>query len=183
MPLSVEQALANFSQRYVEAWKAQHNCLPINEELVGLASPCIEETRDLEISWQPIVRNEAIRLHNIEQGIELDLHDDFHAFYGTQYSADMTAKFEDMNIELLQVWSDEDLERLQGNMLGHLVMQRRLKLVPTLFVAVTDDEMEVVSICNQSGEVILDRVGTKNRTVLAANMTEFLNKLEPVIAA
>lgn len=95
----------------------------------------------------------------------------------------MTAKFEDMNIELLQVWSDEDLERLQGNMLGHLVMQRRLKLVPTLFVAVTDDEMEVVSICNQSGEVILDRVGTKNRTVLAANMAEFLNKLEPVIAA
>lgn len=181
MPLSVEQALANFSQRYVEAWKTKHNSLPINDELVGLASPCIDETRDLEISWQPIAREESIRLVNIEKGIELDLHDDFHAFYGAQFSADMTAKFEDMNIELLQIWSDEDLENLQGNMLGHLVMQRRLKLVPTLFIAVTDDEMEVISICNQSGEVILDTVGTKKRTVLAKTMAEFLEKLEPVV--
>ncbi|PQJ88466.1 SecY-interacting protein [Aliivibrio sifiae] len=182
MPLSVEQALANFSQRYVEAWKVKHDSLPINEELVGLASPCIDETRDLEILWQPITREESIRLVNIEKGIELDLHDDFHAFYGAQFSADMAAKFEDMNIELLQVWSDEDLENLQGNMLGHLVMQRRLKLVPTLFIAVTDDEMEVISICNQSGEVILDTVGTKKRKVLAENMAEFLEKLEPVVA-
>ena len=181
MPLSVEQALANFSQRYVEAWKLKHNSLPINEELVGLASPCIDETRDLEVSWQPVNRDESIRLVNIEQGIELDLHDDFHAFYGAQFSADMMAKFGDINIELLQVWSDEDLERLQGNMLGHLVMQRRLKLVPTLFIAVTDDEMEVISICNQTGEIILDTVGTKKRTVLAATMVEFLEKLEPVV--
>ena len=178
MPLSVEQALANFSQRYVEAWKEKHDSLPINEELVGLASPCIDETRDLEVSWQPVARDESIRLVNIENGIELDLHDDFHAFYGAQFSADMTAKFEDMNVELLQIWSDEDLENLQGN----IVMQRRLKLVPTLFIAVTDDEMEVISICNQSGEVILDTVGTKKRKVLAESMAEFLEKLEPVVA-
>jgi len=61
------------------------------------------------------------------------------------------------------------------------VMQRRLKLVPTLFIAVTDDEMEVISICNQTGEIILDTVGTKKRTILAATMVEFLEKLEPVV--
>ena len=42
--------------------------------------------------------------------------------------------------------------------------------------------MEVISICNQSGEVILDIVGTKKRTVLAENMAEFLEKLEPIVA-
>ncbi len=181
MSLSVEQALANFSQRYIDAWNNKFNSLPINEELVGLASPCIKETRDLTISWLPSIRDKSIKLTNTEQGIELNLHDDFHAFYGTQFSADMMAKFGDIKIELLQVWSDDDLIRLQENMLAHLVMQRRLRLVPTLFIAVTEDEMEVISICNQTGEVILETVGTNKKNVLTKTLVEFLEQLEPVV--
>ena len=72
-------------------------------------------------------------------------------------------------------------KRVQENLIGHLLVQKRLKLSPTLFIATLDSELEVISVCNMSGEVIKETLGTRKRTTLSPSLASFLNSLKPVL--
>lgn len=41
--------------------------------------------------------------------------------------------------------------------------------------------MAVISVCNLSGNVILEKLGTAQREVLTADLETFLEQLEPVV--
>lgn len=67
-----------------------------------------------------------------------------HTFYTTQFAGDMHAQFGDIKLTLLQTRSEDDFRRVQENLIGHLVTQKRLKLPPTLFIATLEEELEVI---------------------------------------
>lgn len=67
------------------------------------------------------------------------------------------------------------------NLIGHLVVQKRLKLSPTLVIATLESELEVISVCNLSGEVLKETLGTRKRTTLSPSLASFLEQLEPVL--
>lgn len=178
----VSQALWAFSQRFVSLWETQTGGAPYNEVVAELDSACVQQKQDDGVLWLPVSRGEVQPLSAVEQGMEMRLHEDIHAYYGSQWSADMTALWQGETITLLQAFNDEDLSGLQENILGHLVSQRRFKVKPTVFIAALESEQQVISICNLTGNVLLETLGRKGqRTVLAEDMTAFLSTLEPVV--
>jgi len=177
----VAVALSDFSSRFLQAWCDAGQGFPRSEDLVGLESPCVETDSGYEVTWKPVAREPMGDLSGVEKGIELRLHEDITVFYGAQFSGDMAARFRELEFDLLQVFSADDGLRLQENILGHLVMQRRLKLKPTVFIGVMKAEDQVVSICNLTGQVILETLGKDRRDVLAADVETFLQQLEPVV--
>ncbi|ATA25053.1 SecY-interacting protein [Brenneria goodwinii] len=180
MAYEVPQALAAFTQRYVELWRRETGHPPASEALYGVPSPCITQSQSGEVFWLPQPFLPAAALDGVERALDISLHPDIHAFYTTQYAGDMAAQFESVSCVLLQTWSEDDFSRMQENLIGHLLTQKRLKLPPTLFLATTDSEMTMISLCNVSGQVLLEEFGTKKHRVLAATLADFLSQLSPV---
>lgn len=174
-------ALRDFTTRYCQHWLQQAGHAPASSDLYGVPSPCALEDRDQRVVWQPQPFSLPATLDAIERAVDIQLQPPITEFYTTQFAGDMQARFGDNQLTLLQVWSEEDFLRLKENLIGHLVMQRRLRQSPTLFIATTDSEEEIISLSNLSGEVILEQPGRKQRVVLAENLEVFLKSLRPVI--
>lgn len=177
----ISLSLQKFTQRFCDKWQQQKGSWPLSEELYGIPSPCITHTDADSVCWQPQPFLPAADLSAVERALEISLHPDIHAFYTTQFSGDMPAISGSTKLTLLQAWSEDDFQRVQENLIGHLVTQKRLKLSPTLFLATTEDEMEVISLCNLTGEVLLEKIGTRKRNVLSSSLTAFLNTLDPLV--
>ena len=177
------EALQTFTQRYCDAWQQQSGTLPRSEALYGVPSPCLDSTGDDVVYWQPKPFLNASTLEAVERALSIVVQPALHAFYTTQFAGDMTASWQGNALTLLQVWSPEDFTRLQENLIGHLVTQKRLKLTPTIFLATTDSELDLVSLCNVTGNGVLEQFGSKKRTILSPSLSEFLTMLTAVYPA
>lgn len=172
------RALTEFTRKYCDSWSRECGHSPASSELLGVPSPCIQQTTADQVYWLPQPFTLAQNLEAVERAIELRLQPSVTAWYSSQFAGDMTATFGSTACTLLQTWSEEDFLRVQENLIGHLVMKRRLKQSPTLFIATTESELEVISVCNLSGEVILEQLGTQKRSVLAPDLQQFIEALQ-----
>jgi SecY interacting protein Syd len=61
-------------------------------------------------------------------------------------------------------------------------MKRRLKQPETFFIALTDEDDFILTVHNTSGEVMLEQVGLLPKEVVAPNLAEFLQSIQPSVA-
>ncbi len=146
-----------------------------------MPSPCIVKRRDDKVLWLPQPFTLTETLEKLETALGLRLQPDAQCFYTQQYTGDIHAQFGVHGLSLLQVWSEDDFIRLQENLIGHLVAQKRLKLSLTLFLATTESEMTLVSFYNGSGNMVLEQIGNDKRLLLAATLENFLDALRPTL--
>ena len=181
MDIETANALTTFTTRYCDAWHEKQGTWPQSADLYGVPSPCIISSLDDYVIWQPKPFTGEQNVNAVERAMEIVVQPAVHAFYTAQFAGDMPARFADIPLTLLQTWSEDDLRRVQENLIGHLVTQKRLKLSPTLFIATLDSELDVISVCNLSGEVVKETIGTRNRETLAPSLADFLTQLEPLL--
>jgi len=183
MNTDTETQLFALYQRYVSLWQSTHSSLPTQSFDPEWISPCqLDETTDGMITWKPIKRNSPVSLNNIEQALDITLHPSIAELFCCAYSDHLSCDFEGHLIELVQVWNETDFTMLQENMIAHFMMQKRLKQPASMFIATCSDEMQVISILNETGQVQLETLGKRQETILAESLAEFLSKLTPVLS-
>ena len=176
-------ALQQFHNRFFQSYQQQHNQQPTVEHDSDWLSPCEKgpANEGQAIQWQPVACEPPLSFANIEEALELGLHEDIKTYFGSFFSANLAAKTSDGELELLFPWSSQDFERLQENILGHMWMKRKLKQDQTVFFAVTDMDDVILTIVNSTGEIWAEKVGKKPHRKVADSMIDFINQLEPVV--
>ncbi|MBU2977844.1 SecY-interacting protein [Alteromonas sp. C1M14] len=174
----MQSSLDAFVEKFRNQAKVQADFLSIEFD-PQWPSPCYQKegvNGDI-VPWIPVKQAPRGSFKGTEEALALTLHPDFHCFFTSYYSFHLPAIAPQGRCELLQVCSDADFDRLQQNIIGHLLMKKRLKQSPTLFIGLTEDDDYLISLDNTSGEVVLERVGKEPEQVLATNLSTFLDSL------
>jgi len=182
MNKEIQTQLFALYQRHQQLCESTTQSLPLVDFDPEWISPCqVGGVVDDKIQWQAAKRDEKVDFSNIEAALEVTLHPSIEALFCTAYSEHIACEFEGHPIELIQVWNEQDFQMLQENMIAHFMMQKRLKKPASMFIASCSDEMQVISILNETGQVQLETLGKKQEAVLAESLADFLQKLTPIV--
>ncbi|WP_119968759.1 SecY-interacting protein [Shewanella japonica] len=180
--MSCSTSLEHFSSRYIQAYQDVLDELP-RYFPCGQGSACIEGKYDLEsdeaVFWKAVKRKSNSDFSNVEHALDIKLHQDINAFYGEFFSAPLFFDSKWGEGELLQVWNQQDFESLQQNVIGHLMMKKKLKQAPTWFVGVLGDGEQMITVDNEDGSVWIEIPGDRPKDKLADSLAEFIDALTP----
>lgn len=136
--------------------------------------------QDSQVAWRPILRSDMVSLVNIEQALDIVIPNALQQLFCRYYSHDINAQSEHGNLTLLQAFNEQDFDRLQKNLIAHVLMKRRLKQADTMFFALTDEDDFVLSVLLSTGEVVLEEVGKEPCRQIAPDLTSFVSQLTPL---
>jgi SecY interacting protein Syd len=183
MSEQVTAALDKFVEIYLTAAK-KHPEMALVEYDNEWPSDCYTASGSTgdRVTWQPVKRIGLANFSDLENALDMKIHQDVISFYSAYWSDNLSAETSKGYLQLLQPWNQADFERLQQNLVGHILMKRRLKQPETLFIALTDEDDFILTVDNSSGEVVLEQVGLLPKEVLAPNLTVFIQSLQPSAA-
>jgi SecY interacting protein Syd len=132
------------------------------------------------VGWRPLPRRIPADFSGIEHALEVNIHADIIAFYGSFWSGSLEATCKEGHVSLIQLWNQDDFDRLVENLIGHALAKRRAKQPLTVFFANTEfDSPYFLSVDNTSGEVLLEEPGTRPKRKVDDCLADFLDRLEP----
>lgn len=183
--MSCLPALDKFLQNYHQSYLSTLGELP-RYYPQGQRSLCIqgEFNADLDqtVSWQPVKRQVEGSFANVEHALELTLWPEINRFYGQYFSAPLLFDSKWGSGELLQVWNEDDFTCLQQNLIGHLMMKKKLKQPATWFIGLLDEGDKMLTINNSDGSVWIEIPGELPSQQLSASLAAFIESLSPRIA-
>lgn len=178
MPDQVLSALTHFLLRWQREGEARRG-LPLCQWEADWRSPCeLGEPSGGQVAWRPHVRPEPADFSAMEAALELTLHPSGRLWFGLGFSRPLPCLFKGLRLELILPWNEQDLDLLRENLIGHLLMLRKLKRAPSLFIATTRNEMTLISLDNETGQVWLEWLDSGRRLALAPSLPAFLARLE-----
>ncbi len=184
-------ALDNFLNRYHQAYLDKLGESPRYYPR-GENSDCIEgdyadridfdDNDELLVFWQPVTRSEPGCFDNVQSALEIELQVDINHFYGAHFSAPLLFNSPWGEGELLQAWNLTDFENLQQNIIGHLMMKKKLKQPSTWFIGVLGAGDKMLTVDNSDGSVWIEIPGEEQSEKLADSLNDLIVQLTPRVA-
>lgn len=177
---ATETALADLHQRYAESY-GREGRYPRAEYVPEWDCPCYRGEPDgAEIGWQAVPQQPPLDFTATEKALELSFHPAVRAFFSGFYAGDLAVRFRGRKLTLLQVMHPEDGQRLLQNLVGHVLMKRRLEQPATLFIGVGAEDDAMLTVHNEHGAVGLELAGQNQQEILASDLADFLQRVEPL---
>lgn len=156
----------------------------------GEDSPCIEgeflddhgEGTETAVYWHPINREDSVSFDNVNTALDIKLHADINGLFCRYFSAPLLFESKWGAGELLQVWNETDFDYLQQNIIGHLMMKKKLKQAPTWFIGVLGDGDKMLTVDNSDGSVWIEIPGETPSEKLTDSLGAFIEVLTPRVA-
>lgn len=182
MSVDTKMALDRLMQRFVEHCLHESGSLPTQEHDPAWPSECLvdEPNTDGMVQWKPRERNVAADFSGLERALDVEIHPDLKAFYGSYWGGTMELEAEEGGLTLIQIWNEDDFDRLVENILGHAMAKQRVDAPLTVFIASADEGELMLSVDNESGRVVLEEPGSHPIREVSPSLAEFLDRLHPV---
>jgi SecY interacting protein Syd len=132
------------------------------------------------VAWRPVPQTPAVDFSGLENALETTIHPDIVEYFSSFWSSTIEGKSIEGHASLIQLWNQEDFDRLIENFIGHALAKRQLKEPLTLFIATTEADSEYfLSIDNATGAVLLEEPGRPPLRQVEDNLETFLRRLTP----
>ncbi|SHI10992.1 SecY-interacting protein [Ferrimonas marina] len=173
-----QSPLTPFIERYQTAWQQSLGHGPVCDK--SEAGPALDHRDEQGLAhWHAVPQPRPASFDNIAEALELSLHPALTEFYSHYYAGPLLFDAAFGEGELLQVWNRADLDFLQENLIGHLMMKRKLKQAPTLFIGLVGDGDSMLVLDNGDGSVWLEVPGQPPQQKLADSIDELVSQLSP----
>ena len=181
MSIETRAALDRLLRRYVENCQRVSGSLPSQEHDPAWPSKCQVGDPDAVgmIRWRPQKRGTAANFSGLECALEVEIHPDIKSFYGSYWGSAMKLTAVEGGLTLIQIWNDDDFERLVENLIGHAMAKQRIKAPLTIFIACADEGDLMLSVDNETGRVVLEDPGGPPIREVSPSVAEFLDRLHP----
>ncbi|CAM4306091.1 SecY-interacting protein [Pseudoalteromonas byunsanensis] len=177
--MAINQILSQLHENFAVHYQQEHQSLPCMYYDPQWPSPCEvgEPIDDERIQWQAAPQPNENNLQQLAMALECAFPTALDEYYSSFFAGNIVGTIEGHQVELLQAWNQEDYERLQQNITGHVLMKRKLKQEETVFIGLTEQDDLLLSVKLNSGEVCLEYVGKPPHHVLAPDLADFLQQV------
>ncbi|MEH6443023.1 MAG: SecY-interacting protein [Oceanospirillaceae bacterium] len=174
-------ALDQFVSRWYEYHRNTNSDLLKTQYDSQWPSLCYIDSKELTDGapclWKPIQQSTQDMFARLSEALETDIHPSINTFYSRYWSNHLSARCSEGELELLQAWNQEDMERLRSNLLGHALDKKKRKQTLSFFFAITSPDDGMLCINNNNGEVWYEMPGKKPIRKIADSLAQFVDGL------
>ena len=138
----------------------------------------VDRVGDDDCTWQPVAMDEPPSFSRLVSALDVPIASSLRDFFSTRWSGGLPMTFLDNDLELLQLWNEQEFENLLANQIGHALEKKRVNQPLTLFFALVDDD-RLLTVENDTGIVFLETLGQRHPLEVSPSLEEFLAQLTP----